>query len=592
MAFSRFTYIRLVSRLRRLVRNDHLILSVLALIVGTATGAAVIGLREAIDLVQWAFYGSANERLTDQVAALPWWKIILIPTVGGLMVGLFIRYCMPGARPQGIADVIEASALRGGGMSINTGIAAAIASAMSVGVGGSVGREGPAVHLGGSIAGWLGRRLHLTRSLNQTLLGCGVAAAVAASFNAPLAGALFANEVVIGHYAIKAFAPVVIASVAGTAISRAYFGDFPAFALVDNPIRSFWEFPAFIGLGVVSALAAVVLIKSVMFAGEVAKRSSLPIWLRPAAGGFVLGVMAIFLPQVLGIGYATMEDSLLQTIPFWMLFVIIAGKIAATAISIGCGFSGGIFSPSLVVGALLGSAYGILATSVFPDLSSGPPAYAVVGMGAVAAAVMGAPISTTLIIFELTSDYTLTLAVMLAVVISSEITYQAYDRSFFHRQLKQRGIDLKCELEHEIMQAIPVGQIMSVKNDVVGPGLGLKELREALQHSEHGQLFVVESDGHLLGTITLPDLSEFAFQDDLDVLVNAGDVARRQPPVLNRNDDLETAVTMMRETGEYLVAVVEDTDTMQFLGSIRYRDAMTAYNKALIERRNEELGHA
>jgi len=591
MVLSRFRYARLLLTLRLIVRNDHLILMGLALVVGCASGAAVVAFREAISLAQYVFYGVGHDRLSMHAADLPWWHLLLAPTVGGLLVGLFIYRFLPGRRAQGVADVIESENLKGGWMSSRVGFLSAIASALSIGAGASVGREGPAVHLGASLGGWIGRRLHLTRSLNRTLLGCGVAAAVAASFNAPLAGALFANEVVIGHYALKAFAPVVVASVAGTAIARIWFGDFPAFALINYPLASFWEFPAFIGLGVASALCAILFMHTIVASVELSRRVPVPSWSKPAFAGLMVGCLALIAPQVLGVGYGVTEDAVLSIYGFGTLLIILALKIIATGVSIGWGFSGGVFSPSLVVGALTGAAYGIVVTAIFPDLSSGPPAYAVVGMGAVAAAVLGAPISTTLIIFEMTSDYTLTLAVMLAVVVSSEIAHQAYDRSFFIRQLRMRGIDMKEKLETEVMQTISIGAVMNRDVTSIDMATDLDAVRRRLQESDVGEIFVVDGKGVLHGTITLADLSEFAFDHDLDGLVNAGDVARPHPPMLARHDDVETAVALMKESGENVVAVVESAKDHTLVGAVTHDDVMTEFNRALMERRREELGH-
>ncbi|MGB0671167.1 MAG: chloride channel protein, partial [Rhodospirillales bacterium] len=208
------------TRLRALVRNDQLIVTALALVVGAVVGGAVIGFREGILLVQDWGLGTHDERLLPGLAMDQIWRLVAVPTLAGLVVGLIIWRFMPGGRPQGVADVIEASALRGGRMSLGTGLKAGLVSMLSIGAGASVGREGPAVHLGASLAAWCAKRLHLSRSLARALLGCGVAAAVAASFNAPIAGALFASEVVLGHYALTAFAPIVIASVTATALSR------------------------------------------------------------------------------------------------------------------------------------------------------------------------------------------------------------------------------------------------------------------------------------------------------------------------------------------------------------------------------------
>lgn len=579
---------RLLGLLRRVVRNDHLVLAVLALIVGTLSGSASVLFIEGIAFFQTLFYGSGTERLTLHAATLPWWHILLVTTMGGLAIGLFVRFFLPGARPHGVADVIEASALRGGVMSSRVGLAAALASAASLGAGASVGREGPAIHLGASLAGWIARRLHLTRSLARTVLGCGAAAAVAASFNAPIAGALFANEVVVGHYALKAFAPIVIASVAGTVVSRTWFGDFPAFAVPERTLASFWEFPAFVGLGVAAGIVAIAFMHSIFVTEAAAKKLPVPGWARPAIGGFLLGLLAIPFPQVLGVGYGVTEMALQIAFPFWLFVALCAAKLIATAISHGFGFVGGVFSPSLVVGALLGSAYGIVATSIFPEYSSGADAYTLVGMGAVAAAVLGAPISTTLIVFEMTGDYALTLGVMVAVVIACALSQQLYGRSYFDLQLKRRGLDLQGGLEGEILRAIKVADVMSTASACIAPDTDLQDLRTALQATPTGQLFVVREGGALFGTVTLADLSDSAFDHGFDLLIKTADVARLHPPILTPEDNLDRALALMRNAGEEHVAVVRDTPSMAFLGCIHERDVMAAYNRALLQTRQDD----
>ncbi|HIP78277.1 MAG TPA: chloride channel protein, partial [Kiloniellaceae bacterium] len=183
---------RVLIPLRRFGRNDQVVLSVLAVVIGAAAGGAAIAFRDAIAGIQWLAYGFSTEAVATEIGTLPWWQVLLVPTLGGLVIGLFIRYTLPGGKPQGVPHVIEASALLDGRMSLTTGIRAAVASAASIGIGASVGREGPVVHLGASLGSWVAKRLHLGRVLARTLLGCGVAAGVAASFNAPIAGAFFA----------------------------------------------------------------------------------------------------------------------------------------------------------------------------------------------------------------------------------------------------------------------------------------------------------------------------------------------------------------------------------------------------------------
>lgn len=586
----RITYSRVLISLRRLLRNDHLVLSALGMAIGALTGAAVVGFRELITLIQLMLFNSDSERLFKHAQDLPWWQIVSVPTGAGLVVGLIIYKFMPNQRPQGVADVIEANALRGGRMSAKAGIGAAIINAISIGAGASVGREGPAIHIGATLSAWIAQQLHLTRTLRRTLLGCGVGAAVAASFNAPIAGALFASEVVVGHYALKAFAPIVIASVASTALSRTFFGDFPAFVLESKIIASFWEFPAFVILGLIAGVAAIVFMRSIFLAQDVAEKLKLPIWIRPMLAGLMVGLIALIYPQVLGIGYGTTESAILLQFGFYTLVAVGLAKIMATAFCVGWGFGGGVFSPALVIGAMVGGSFGIVATHFLPELSSGAGAYTIVGMGAVAAAVMGAPISTTLIIFEMTSNYELTLGVMLAVVASSEITHHFFGRSFFNNQLIRRGVDVKEGFETEIMKSIKVSEVYSKDGETIHLSECLQGVRTKLQQTPLGEIFVVRKSGELYGTVTLADLSDSAFDHGFDDLITASDVARVHPPVLTITDDLETALAVMRDTGEEHIAVVEDTVSMTFKGCVHQREVMSAYNRMLLQTRHEEHG--
>jgi CIC family chloride channel protein len=593
MAAARMSTKRLLVSLKRFRRNDQLILSILAVVIGVFSGLAAIGFRYAIDLVQRLFYGFGGENVATLAAELPWWHLLLAPAVGGLLVGVLIYFVMPGRRPQGVAQVIEASALQGGRMSLTTGLKAAVVSAVSIGAGASVGREGPVVHLGASLGGWLANQLHLGRSLSRTLLGCGVAAAVAASFNAPIAGTFFALEVVVGHYALSAFAPIVIASVTGTLVSRMHYGDFPAFILPDRwVIVSFWEFPAFALLGVVSAVAAIVFMRSVFYTETVIARVPIPAWSRPAVAGLLIGVIAVGFPQVLGVGYEATDAALSALYPLWLLVALIVLKTAATAIALGGGFGGGVFSPSLFIGAMVGGSFGVIATQAFPELSSGHGAYTMIGMGAMAGAVLGAPISTILMIFELTGDYELTIAVMIATVIASTITSQVEGRSFFLWQLEQRGINIKGGHEISLLRAIKVQSIMDHRFTTVAPDLPIAQVRSELQAAPWGELFVIDEGRKLLGTITFADLHDAAFTTSHDADWTARNVTRDHPTALDVHEDLESAVKVFAASGEVHLPVVEDRESLILLGVAHEHKVMAAYHRALVQARAEERGEA
>jgi CIC family chloride channel protein len=575
---------------RRFLRNDLLVLAGVAVIVGGIAGCGAVALREGISLTQALFYGEGSERILLTLSGLPWWHLLLAPAFGGLLVGLFLRYVMPGGQPRSMADVIAASAMSGSRIPLRVGIAAAVVNAFSIGVGASTGREGPAVHLGAALASKVSHMLHFSRRLARTTLACGAAAAVAASFNAPIAGALFAHEVIVGHYALSAFAPVVIASVTGTVISRIYFGDFPAFILPPYQMGSFWEFPAFALLGLVAGAVAIVMMRSIHFVADTADKSMVPAWLRPALAGLAVGVLVLFFPHVLGVGYEATDAALHGRYDLWMLLALAVTKVAATSLCIGLGFGGGVFSPSLFIGAMVGGAFGVLATAVGPELSSGHNAYAMIGMGAVAGAVLGAPISTTLIIFEMTADYTLTIAVMVAVVLASVIVQQVQGRSFFIWQLERRGLNLGGGRDTGLLETILVSSVMRNDCTVVPSDLSLQGVRIKLQGTRYGELFVVDADGRLCGTATLADLSDAAFDHSFDDIVNAADIARQHPPVLMADDGLDKALSVMESMGEEHVAVVDGATTMKMIGCLHEHDVMMAYNRSLARLRREERG--
>ena len=325
----------------------------------------------------------------------------------------------------------------------------------------------------------------------------------------------FAHEVALGHYARTSFAPIVMSSVMGTVITRLYYGSDVAFLIPSHEIQSFWEFPAFALLGLLAGVAAMLTVRAIAVVQKVADRGRAPLWLRPAIAGLIVGVVGLGFPQVFGVGYGAMNDALYEAYSLAFLIGLLFAKAFVVAICMGLGFAGGMFSPSLFLGAMLGGAFGIFATHVFPDLSSGHGAYTLVGMGAVAAAVLGAPISTTLIIFELTGDYELTVAVMLASVLASVIMDQFNGGSFFQWQLKCRGLSTRWGREVNLLRMMKVADIMKREYETVPLTDGLPAVREKLINAPYSELFVVDENGKLHGTITLTDLRHAAFDLNL-----------------------------------------------------------------------------
>lgn len=583
---------RMRARLRLSVRrswwNEQALFYLLAVSLGAAAAYGAIGFRSLISLVQWTGFGTPAEKLLDHLGTIPGWQIVLVPTMGGLIVGLFVYWAMPDRRPLGVADVIEAAELRGGRMPVISGLKAALVSIVSIGSGASVGREGPVVHLGATIAAAVAQRMHLGRGKALTLLGCGVAAAVAASFNAPLAGVLFALEVVVGHYAVSALAPIVIAAVVGTVISRAVYGDFPAFIVPEHLTVAPWEFVGFAVLGLASAGAAILFMRTTFTMQSIAETLPVPAWSRPAIAGLIIGAVALAFPQVLGVGYGVTDQAIRGVLHLDLLLALLFVKIFATALCIGFGFGGGVFSPSLVIGAMLGGAFGGALALISPLPASALSVYSMVGMGAVAGAVLGAPISTILIVFELTGDYKVTIAVMVAVVIATIVVQQFGGRSFFTRQLAHRGIDLSGAREREILREIRVRRMMDTEVRTVPAGLKLPDLRRRIVRAPHGALFVVDGERSLLGMITVSDVSEALFEDEVDEVITAAEIATPAKKTIDIGASLDQ-VTEQFGGGEPFVPVVDDG---KLVGVLMERDVILAQQRALLRARAEERGEA
>ncbi|MEM9060447.1 MAG: chloride channel protein [Pseudomonadota bacterium] len=550
--------IRLLARLRR-ARNrvaaadafsgaSQLALWPVAVVIGVVVGYAVLGFRLAIEALETLFYGASSLTLHSHASTLDWWHVLLVPIVGGLIVGQILVRLSPTRRARGIDDVIQSAAMNNGRVSKSQGGASALAALVTLSTGGSTGREGPAVHIGAVIATWVSDKLRASPITARDILGCAAAAAVSASFNAPIAGALFALEVILRHYALHSFGPIVVASVAAAIVSRIHLGDFSEFDLPAQSLAFYWEMPAFMILGVVCGFVGVIMMRVLFFAERVADRvqeaTRMPDSLRPAVAGAILGLIAIQFPHIIGVGYETTVLALTSQIPFLTAVIFTMVKVAAVAITFAGRMGGGVFSPAVVVGALTGAAFGEVATAIFPLVSGVEAIYALAGMGAVAAAVLGAPISSTLIVFELTGDFQTSIAVMVSVSLASVISDRLVARSFFLTQLENRGLHLSDGPQGYLAATMQVSHLMRHRGaENCAPDSGCMELVE-------------------------------------------------QGAVLSPGDTLERALPMFeRLSGAYLPVVYAapgEDEAPELLGALFHVDALRAYNHALEEELREE----
>ncbi len=560
-------------------------LLLLGLGVGLAAGFAEIAFRLSYAAFQFLSLGFGSEFVVSMAATQPWWRLVLGPALGGLGIGLFVYFLMPERRPQAVAEVIQAAATRHGRMFFWTGVKAALVNAASIGVGASVGREGPMVHLGAVLGSAVARLFRLRQSSTRTLLGCGVAAGVAASFNAPIAGVFFALEVVVGHYRLHAFAPIVIASVAGTMVSRVYHGHLPAFLLSKSyEMATAWEFVPFALLGVLAAATAVAFMVAMMHAGPLIARTRLPVWLRPAVAGLIVGgVAAAGLPHILGVGYEATDNALTENYGLGLLVLLVVAKLLATALCLGAGFGGGVFSPSLYMGAMLGGAYGLVVTELVPTMASSQGAYTIVGMGAVAGSVLGAPISTILIVFEMTSNYELTVAVMIATVIASVITQNVFGPSLFLKQLESRGVDLDAAEEAGLMRDVRIADMVDEDCPTAARATPVATVRQMLARTRLGEVYVLDGEGRLAGAVSYRDLvaEAEAEAEGAEGPRTAAVLMHTRVPVLAMGDSLARAVDLFDRSGVGHLPVVSDRREMRFVGVAHAHDLVGAYRGAL-----------
>ncbi|PCI33474.1 MAG: chloride channel protein [Alphaproteobacteria bacterium] len=574
-------------RLEDLRQRDKILSSILALLAGVGVAYAAIGFRHLIYLVQGWMLGSSDENILEYVSTLAPERILLSTITGGLIISFMYRFLMKSNRADSIAEVMAANAINHTVIPTRRGLLSAASAAIALGAGSAAGREGPVVHLGATISSWISQKLHLSPNMSRTVLGCGVAAAVSASFNAPIAGVFFALEVILGHYALSAFAPIVIASVSAAVVSRIHIGDFPAFIIPDYHITTFWEFPAFILLGMTSALAAIIFIKSLFITETIAEKIPLPEWTRPALGGLAIGLLALISPYILGHGYGTTDGALKELFSLKLLLLLIVLKIAASSIALAFRFGTGIFSPSLFLGAMVGGAFGFVASwaaGIAGDTAFSYGLYAIVGMGAVASAVLGAPISTILIIFELTGDYQITIALMISVVISNLITQHFLkSSSVFHMQLKRGGLDLEGGRARHVMRSTLVGSLMTDKYATASTLATLDQIRQTLLTQSHDHIYILDENCQISGLITVAELQKAHSQPQGQKPEVAGDFCRPVPLTLTPSDSLEDAFHKFDISGDETLPVVTDDPQAEIIGILRQKYVLQAYNKALLD---------
>ena len=554
-----------------------------AFAIGVAGGLGALGFRYLIDGFSHVF--GLFSQWSVQLVGWGWPGIMLAPAVGGLVVGPVIYRFAREARGHGVPEVMAAVIQRGAFIRPRVVLIKSFASAVSIGSGGSVGREGPIVQIGSTIGSILGYQLSVPPRLMRTFVACGAAAGIAATFNAPIAGTMFAVEVILGDFGFTQLAPIVTSSVISTVISRGVEGDFASFEVPSYTLVNPVELLFYVGLGLVCGVAAVLFIRTLdrmerVFEHKVPLHEAV----RPALGGLIVGAIGLYLPQVFGVGYDTITDVLHGQLPLLLMAALSAAKLIATTITLASGGSGGVFAPSLFMGAMLGGVMGKLANFVAPALTATSGAYSLVGMAAMVGAATHAPITAIMIIFELTNDYKIILPLMISTIIAVLTAAYLYRDSIYTHKLRRKGIELHQGMEANLLKKVRVSDMMRKEFPKAPQELPFSALIDLLLKTARSRVPVVDKEGRMVGSVTRDVAQKFLMDRNLLTdMVIAKDVSTQDVPYVMPDDTLDQVVHRFKEFDCRELYVVDDAEQRHVIGVVHKGDLMDAYQREMIK---------
>ncbi len=559
-------------------------LLVLAVTVGAGAGAGAIVFRWLIE--SFTRLLSGHDDYSDAGRAsnhfVPWlgpWFVVLAPVVAGLLYGPLVYFFAREARGHGVPEVMYAVARRGGRIAPQVAAVKALASALCIGGGGSVGREGPIVQIGSALGSTLGRVVKVAEGRMRVLVACGAAGGIAATFNAPLAGVFFSMELILVDFAAESFGMVVLASVTASVIGRAALGNEAFLSLPEFAVDHVQQYLLFAGLGLLAGAVGVGFTRVLYLIEDLCDATWRgPEWLRPAVGGFLLGGVLLLLPQMYGVGYPVLSKGVAGGYAIGFLLVLLVGKAIATSLTIGIGGSGGVFAPSLFIGAMLGSAYGQVLHLLLPDLAGPAGAYGLIGMGAVFAGAARAPITAVIIMFELTGEYSIILPLMTAIVLATGVSNLLSRDTVYTLKLRRRGIDLASPEQSAPRAAVvEVGQVMKRPPQPVPGDLALSAAADRLTRSGEPCLPVLDEQGGFLGVLDGRTAVETLADDDHDDVLVSHVVDRSVPVVAS--DWLDSALDAL-DASPGAVAVLS-ADHREVVGWLTVADALRAIRSPL-----------
>ena len=563
-------------------------IAALGMVAGALASLAAIAFVEMVAVLnRWLLISPRSRFMVDDAQ----WLLlatVCVPAAGGLIVGIVHRY-IPERRSHGPPDVIRSVQGLDGRIPARSGFLSALASVVSLGAGASVGQYGPLAHLGATLGSLVARVNRHSRWMATVGVGCGVAAAISTAFNAPIAGIIFAHEVVLRHYSLRAFAPITVAATIGYVIANVVFERPPLFRVEAVTSSSAPEFLGFILIGVGGAFVAVLYMRAILYSSRIAQTLPIADYLKPMLAGAVLGLAALWLPDILGIGKETLRFAVIDhAFSPGELSLLLIAKILATALCIGFGFAGGVFSPALLIGILFGALAGNGAELLLGDLRSDIAIYAICGMVAVTSAVIGAPLTTILIVFELTRNYDLATAAMVSVVFSNLVSYRVFGRSLFDVQLRMRGFDLSAGRDKVILDHRLIESYVSREYTALAPETPLGEAKSHLLASRRHEGYVIDAGGTYLGTVKLEELVTSEENGGLGSDAAVARLAKREALIFTEKTSIWAAMERMGNFVGESIPVLEEGDGGRMLGVVFEATIVKAYLDTMKDIRREE----
>lgn len=573
----------IVVRMRVLLRGERALYFLLYVLTGVLGGFVASGVRWLSAGIQVIFYQSGGTLLAA-ASQLPWYWKLGAPAAGALIAGAIIHYALRSPESSGVAEIMEAVALKQREIPLRRSLLKALSSLVLMNSGGSVGREGPTAAVSAALATRISAILQLTPARRNILIGCGVAAGMAAVYNAPLGAALFVMEVVIANFAMDVFGPLVVSAVTATLVSHAMWGEGPLYSAPAFAPGGLPEYLALCLLGVPCALMGNGFTSLLQKTSDRLRTFTIHPVIKLGMGGLMVGTMAIYLPHVLGNGSGTVSGILNGSFGLQLLALICISKMLATAMSLGSGGLGGIMTPTLVVGAAFGALIGRLLEQAGPDLVSSPGAWALVGMAGVLAATTHAPIMATFMTFELCQEYAMILPIGVAAGASALMARRLKGSSIYTERLAKRGVDLDAAIEESALHAIHVLDVVWRDPPTIPPEMPVRSVVETFLRSKRHLMHVVGEDGTYYGLIAMQDVLLAADDRRLDALVVAMDVARQMPSVSLR-DPVSSIMERFwfQEFGE--LPVLTGGEPPRFIGVVTRRDILGAFDREVLGRR-------